>query len=73
MSITRIKKQLQVISKMPQEKVLSKHVPITSSSMHFEMAGYIYELDEGQLARLVDQTEGHLATASSRSMATARK
>eukprot|EP00959_Pyramimonas_sp_CCMP1952_P316825 6631581-Pyramimonas_sp.AAC.1 len=36
-------------------------------------AGYLLQLDERQLANLVDQTERHVATASPRPVATARK
>ncbi|CAK0823486.1 unnamed protein product [Prorocentrum cordatum] len=61
MCVKRILKQIGVLIGIPHKDAFSKHVTETSSNMYFHMAEDILDLDVGQLANLVAQTEEHLA------------
>eukprot|EP00959_Pyramimonas_sp_CCMP1952_P088908 1860510-Pyramimonas_sp.AAC.2 len=63
MCIMRAREQLEVISTISHKDAFNKHVTIANRDVYFEVAGGIIELDEGQLANLVEQTEKHLALA----------
>ncbi|CAK0879616.1 unnamed protein product, partial [Prorocentrum cordatum] len=73
MRVKRILRQIGVLRGISHKDAFSKHDTEISSSMYFQMTEDILDLDLGQLAHLVGQTEKYLAKASSRSMATARK